>query len=105
LDGAIADYNQAISLNPKLAEVWFNRAAAWVEKREMERAISDYSRAIEVTPGFANAYANRGLARLELGQEFAAQQDFTQCFNLDIKLKSSLEERIQQIRQKLAAKQ
>ena len=89
-------------MNPRLAEVWFNHTAAWVENRELERAIADYDRAIETNPRHANAYANRGLARLRQGQEAAAQQDFARCLSLDIRLKSSLEQRIREIKRQLA---
>jgi tetratricopeptide (TPR) repeat protein len=40
---AIADYNQAIQLNPKYAKAFNNRGFAYNNKGEYDRAIADYT--------------------------------------------------------------
>ena len=50
LDRAIADYTQAIQLNPKYAPAYYNRGSAWGNKGDFDRAIADYSQAILLDP-------------------------------------------------------
>src|SRR5439155_26586183 len=47
-DGAIADYNRAIELNPKHASAYNNRGIAKQAKGDLDGAIADYNRAIEL---------------------------------------------------------
>jgi tetratricopeptide (TPR) repeat protein len=59
-DRALADQNEAVSLQPDSAIVHFNRAVTWQSKQQADRAISDYGEAIRLAPDFAMAYKNRG---------------------------------------------
>ena len=59
---AIADFNEAIRLDPKDAAAYRNRGFAWKSKGDYDRAIADYNEAIRLDPKFAIAYYNRGLA-------------------------------------------
>ena len=59
-DKAIADYNQALTINPNYAYAYVNRGDAWNEKGEYDKAIADYNEAIRLDPNFASAYCNRG---------------------------------------------
>ena len=47
-DRAIADYNEAIRLDPDLAWVYYYRGVDWHAKREYDRAIADYNEAIRL---------------------------------------------------------
>ena len=49
-DRAIADLNQAISLNPRLAVAFINRGNIYYAKRDYDRAIADYDSAIKIDP-------------------------------------------------------
>ena len=60
-DRAIADYNEAIRLNPNDADAYYNRGNAWSDKGDNDGAIADYNEAIRLIPQFANAYYNRAL--------------------------------------------
>src|SRR4051812_32463251 len=54
LDGAIADYNHALQLDPKLAEAYYNRAATpSATKATWMAPLPDYTRAIELNPKHA----------------------------------------------------
>ncbi len=68
LDGAIADYNRAIELNPKDARAYNNRGIAKRAKGDLDGAIADYNRAIELDPKLAIAYNNRGNAEKKLSR-------------------------------------
>jgi tetratricopeptide (TPR) repeat protein len=48
LDGAIADYDQAIKLNPKFGLAYKNRGKAKQEKGDLDGAIADFNRAIKL---------------------------------------------------------
>src|SRR6516164_5453076 len=61
LDGAIADCNRAIELDPKDPMARKYRGVAKKEKGDLDGAIADYNRAIELGPKFAAAYFHRGI--------------------------------------------
>ena len=61
--GAIADFTQAIKLQPASYEAYYYRANAYFNIKKADEAIVDYSKAIELKPGYADAYFNRGLCK------------------------------------------
>ena len=61
-DRAIADYNEAIRLDPKYAAAYNNRGNAYRDKGDTDRAIADFNEAIRLDPKLAHAYNNRGNA-------------------------------------------
>lgn len=83
LDQAIADYTEAIRIDPKLAAAYNNRGWALNEKQEPDRAIADFDQAIRLDPKMAYAYNNRGnshRARKDLDRAIA---DYTEAVRLD----------------------
>ena len=58
-DKAIADYDEAIRLNPKYAWAYNNRGLARAAKGEYDKALADYDEAIRLDPEYAWAYNNR----------------------------------------------
>jgi tetratricopeptide (TPR) repeat protein len=58
-DKAIADYGEAIRLDPKFAMAYNNRGLAWSAKQAYDQAIADYDKAIDLDPKLADAYNNR----------------------------------------------
>jgi len=85
LDGAIADYNRAIELNPKDARAYYNRGIAKRAKGDLDGAIADFSRAIELDPKYAIAYNNRGIAKDDKGDLDGAIGDYNRAIELDPK--------------------
>ena len=75
-DKAIEDFDQAIALQPDLAEACYNRGIAYYYKGEYDRAIEDYDQAIELQPDLAEAYSNRGNAYADKGEYDRAIEDF-----------------------------
>ena len=61
--GAIADYNKAIEINPQYAFAYTNRGNSKSGLKDYQGAIADFSKAIEINPEYANAYVNRGVVR------------------------------------------
>ena len=82
LDGAIADFNRAIELNPKDDAPYYNRAQAKRLKKDTAGAIADYTRAIELGSTNPAAYNNRGNARSENNDNDGAISDYTRAIEL-----------------------
>ncbi|MFH1228544.1 MAG: tetratricopeptide repeat protein [Planctomycetota bacterium] len=83
LDRAIADYSQAIRLNPQYAEAYANRGNSYKDKNQLDKAMADFDEAIRVSPKFAAAYVCRGIAYVETNQLDKAIKDYTEAINLD----------------------
>lgn len=83
LDGAIADYNRAIELNPQSTKAYINRGVAKRGKGHVDGAIADYKRAIELNPQDARAYVHLGEARRVKGDPDGAIVDFNRALKID----------------------
>jgi tetratricopeptide (TPR) repeat protein len=83
LDGAIADFNRAIELDPKDDAPYYNRAQAKWLKKDAAGAIADYTRAIELGSTNPAAYNNRGNARAEKNDRDGAIADYTRAIELN----------------------
>jgi tetratricopeptide (TPR) repeat protein len=77
-DGAIADYSEAILLNPQSAAAFNNRGNARADKGDLDGAIADYNEVIRLDPQFANAFYNRGVSRHAKGDLDGAIADLEQ---------------------------
>ena len=86
LDGAIADFDSAIELDPKSPDAYNNRGDARRARGDQNGAIVDYSRAIALDPKFAAAYNNRAIAEKAAGDTRSALADFNRAIALDPKL-------------------
>jgi tetratricopeptide (TPR) repeat protein len=82
LDAAIADYSQAIILNPKYAEAYNNRGVAHLSKANAYRAIADLELAIAYAK-HANFYNNMGNAYFILLDFSNALPNYSEAIKLD----------------------
>jgi tetratricopeptide (TPR) repeat protein len=64
---AVADYDQAIRLNPEFAKAYANRGLAYTKLGQHLQAVKDFDEAIRLKPDFADAYGNRGNAYILSG--------------------------------------
>ena len=62
LDGAVAEYREAIRLKPHYADAHYNLGNALSDQRKLDEAIAEYREAIRLKPGFAEAHNNLGYA-------------------------------------------
>jgi tetratricopeptide (TPR) repeat protein len=85
-DQAIADFDQAIRLNPAFAEAYLSRANARRDTGDYDRAITDYTEAIRLDPKSAAAYYSRGYCREARGDPTGAKADYAEAARLDPKL-------------------
>ncbi|MCM0591052.1 MAG: protein kinase domain-containing protein [Gloeotrichia echinulata DVL01] len=83
-EGAIADLNQAIALDPSKADAYTNLGLAYASLKDNKRALEAFNQAIKrssKSPS-AKAYSNRGLLRLEIKDQKGAIGDFTAAIKL-----------------------
>jgi YidC/Oxa1 family membrane protein insertase len=84
-DSAIADYIEALRLDPKYANAYNNRGNAYRSKNDYDRAIADYNETIRLDPKHAIGYNNRGVAYLRKMDHDRAIADFIEAIRLDPK--------------------
>jgi lipoprotein NlpI len=85
LDRAIADFNEAVRLDPEFALAYNNRGLAYRDKGEFDRAIADFNEAIRLEPKFAVAFNSRGFTYDRKGERDRAIADYTEAIRLDPK--------------------
>ncbi|MDR2095351.1 MAG: tetratricopeptide repeat protein [Treponema sp.] len=76
INGAIADYNEAIRLNPNDARFYSNRGLAYLFKSD-ERAVTDFETALKLDPGNAKRQENFTRAKNAFAQSKASGKDTT----------------------------
>jgi tetratricopeptide (TPR) repeat protein len=81
-DRAIADYDEAIRLNPSSAIAYINRCADYNAKGAHDRAIADCSAALRLDPKNGNALNNRGFGYLQKGDLDRAVTDLSEFIRL-----------------------
>ena len=80
---AIADYNQAIEIDPDYAWAFAGRAETYRWLEQYEQAIADFDKAIELEPEFVWAIAHRGEMYRKLEENEKALADFNKAIELD----------------------
>ncbi|MCB9452559.1 MAG: tetratricopeptide repeat protein [Anaerolineaceae bacterium] len=93
LDGRIADYTEAIRLNPNYAEAYSRRGGNHASKGEYEGAMRDYNEALRINPREPIAYNNRGSARKAQGDLDGAMADYNEAIRLNPKLAAAYNNR------------
>ena len=82
-DTAIADYTEAIRINPEFAATYNNRANAHAKIGENDEAIADLTEMIRLKPELAKAYNNRGNIYQRMGKYDKAIADYTEAIRID----------------------
>lgn len=80
---AIADYDQAIRLNPQYAAAFNNRGLAYRAQNNYARAIADFDQAIRLNPQLAEAFNNRGNAYIAQSDYARGIADYDQAIGLN----------------------
>jgi tetratricopeptide (TPR) repeat protein len=80
---AIADYDQAIQLDPNNALYYSNRGIARYRNNQLDQALADYDLAIKLDPKYVLNYQSRANAYAQKNQTDLAIQDYTMVIELD----------------------
>ncbi len=80
---AIANYTEALKLNPKNASIYYQRGNSYYSQRAYEKAIKDYTAAIKIKANYNDAYYQRGLIYYELDDNEKAITDLTQTLRIN----------------------
>jgi len=83
LDAALADFDQAIALNPAAPTAWLDRGLLLADMNQMDSAYVCFDRTIQLDPHIVDAWNNRGVIKLRRGDLPGAIGDFTKTIELD----------------------
>ena len=75
-DRALADFEQAIRINPGYAPTYYSRGLAYLARRDYDRAIQDLNQAINGRPNYPLAFNIRGLAYIAKGDDRPRHRGF-----------------------------
>jgi len=82
-DKDIANYTEAIRLDPKDPYLYRGRGAAYAGMRRFDEAIADYNEAIRLDPKDPYTYRRRGVAYADMGKFDKAISDYSEAIQLD----------------------
>ena len=82
LDGAIAEYRQALRLKPRDAKAHYELGLALKAKGDLDGAISEYREAIRLEPTLAEAHVNIGSALQVKGDLDGAIAEYREAIRL-----------------------
>ncbi len=84
LAAVMADYDQALKLNPRLGYAWFNKGNIYYDSGDYTSALQCYSEAIRLDPMSGPAYFNRGITYLQIGNKRQAFSDLSKAGELGV---------------------
>jgi tetratricopeptide (TPR) repeat protein len=79
VEGAFADFQEAIQLSPTRATAYYNRGFLHNTLGNFEAAIDDFNRALELLPDYDEAFYQRGNSYLQIKEPSNAIQDFSRA--------------------------
>ena len=83
LDGAVAEYEKALRLDPMHSDSRTNLAAALARQGKLDRAARELAVLLENDPENAGARTNLGLVFLQQGRPADARRQFEEALRLD----------------------
>ena len=90
---ALQSLNEAIKLDPKCSEAYFQRGSLLADAGQAGAALADFSKAIELSPNDAKLRHTRGFLLMTQKQIDAAIADFTAAIEINPKFTPSLNNR------------
>jgi protein O-mannosyl-transferase len=82
-EGAIAQYQKALQINPHYAEAHNNLAVALLQKGQVDEAIAQFRGTLEINPNYDLAHYNLGLALVRKGQVDEAIAEFQKALEVN----------------------
>ena len=88
-EAAIADFGEAIGLDPDKPANWFNQGLAYYGAGRYREAIRDFTEAIEINPDAGRVWLSRAFAHLQAGDARRAVADFDQAILFNPRMASA----------------
>ena len=83
IDEAMADYDQAIKLDPKDVDAYNSRGHTYYTLKQWDLAVPEYKRAIEIDPKFSGGHQNLATTYVELKEYRLALEEYDRALELD----------------------
>ena len=74
IERAVADYDEAVRLDPNYAVAYMNRGSAQYEAKNYDRALADFEAALQIDAALAEAIKGRELAKIALAAQKPASR-------------------------------
>ncbi|EAQ77583.1 tetratricopeptide repeat protein [Blastopirellula marina] len=81
-EAALADFDAAVKLQPKLATAVHNRGVSLAAAGKSDEAIKDFDLAISLNPNYPNSWFNRGELHYQAGRMRQAISDYSRAIQL-----------------------
>lgn len=82
-EAAIADFTEAMKLDPDDSKTYLNRALVYARTNRDKEAVADFTKAIEKAPHLPHAYSYRAIIYYKLKMPDAALNDCNLCLEAD----------------------
>ena len=79
----MADFNEAVRLDPEDLIAHFDRAGFWFSRRCYDKALADFNEAIRLDPKLSKAYCDRGSVWFVTKHYEKALADYNEAIRLD----------------------
>jgi len=83
LPQSLADFDQAVALNPGIQRIWYNRGLVLAEMNQNDSALVSFEHSLRIEPKNVDALNNRGAMKYRLGKLADAASDFTRAIELN----------------------
>jgi len=90
---ALADFNEAIALNPRAADAWLNKGVVLSEESRADSAVVCFDRALDIQPNLYAAWSDRGMMKARSGDLAGAIADFSRSIAIDRKYRDGYRNR------------
>ncbi len=85
----LADYGEAIVLNPGIARLWYNRGLLLAQLGRNDAALADFDHVLQIDPAHVDALNNRGAMKYRKGDLTGAAADFTHILQINPKYRDA----------------
>jgi len=86
---ALADYEQALAINPNAGRVFLQKGIALAHVGQPDSALACFDRSLKLMPELVEAWSNRGAMRLQKGDVAGAISDLTEAIRLNPQFRSA----------------
>ncbi len=84
-DGSLADFSEAIRIDPKHFVAFNNRALTRIAQEQYDQALQDVDQALKLNPKYPEALLNRGVIHESMNKSELAVGDYTAAIEIDEK--------------------